>query len=89
MNIIFIVGMAGSGKSSLVGNFKEWLYKILTELFIFFFAKKPKAVRIINQKQTGEFLVNSGINKEKLKYIPAFYIDFNIYKHTLTAYDKL
>ena len=25
MNIIFIVGMAGSGKSSLVGNFKEWL----------------------------------------------------------------
>ena len=25
MNIIFIVGMAGSGKSSLVGHFKEWL----------------------------------------------------------------
>ena len=25
MNIIFFVGMAGSGKSSLVGNFKEWL----------------------------------------------------------------
>jgi glycosyltransferase involved in cell wall biosynthesis len=62
------------------GNFKEWFYKVLTRLFIKDFAKKAKAVRIINQKQTGDFLRNSGLADKKLKYIPAFYIDFDIFK---------
>jgi len=62
------------------GNFKEWFYKILTGLFVKKFAKNAKAIRVINQTQVSEFLVKSGINKEKIKYIPAFYIDFQVFK---------
>jgi glycosyltransferase involved in cell wall biosynthesis len=64
----------------MAGSFKEWFYKILSKLFIRFFTKKATAVRIINQKQTREFLIESKTNKDKLKYIPAFYIDFDIFK---------
>ena len=70
------------------GDFKERLYKYLTKLFIKKFVKKAKAVRIINKKQTPQFLKEIGINKEKLKYIPAFYIDFNIFKPLDFARDK-
>jgi len=62
------------------GDFKEWLYRILTKLFAEFLTKKTKAIRVINQKQTSEFLIKSGIDKSKLKYIPAFYIDLEIFK---------
>ena len=62
------------------GNFKEWFYRVLTGLFIKHFSKNAKIVRAINQKQVPEFLIKSGIKKEKIKYIPAFYIDLNIFK---------
>ncbi len=62
------------------GNFKERFYKILTKLFIRFFAKKAKAIRVINQNQVPEFLKESGVNEKKIKYTPAFYIDFDIFK---------
>lgn len=62
------------------GNFKEWLYKILTGLFIRFSAKKAIVVRVINQEQTPEFLIKSGVDKNKIKYISAFYIDLDIFK---------
>jgi len=61
------------------GSFKEWFYKILTRLFIKCFANKAKAVRLINQKQVPEFLIKSGVDEKKIKYIPAFYIDFNVF----------
>jgi len=61
-------------------DFKEWTYKILTKLFINYFAKKARVIRVINQKQVPEFLRKSRIDKNKIKYIPAFYIDFNIFK---------
>jgi len=61
-------------------NFKEWFYKILTKFFINWDAKKAKAVRVINQKQVPYFLKKSGLPKEKIKYISAFYLDFNIFK---------
>jgi len=63
-----------------VSSFKEWFYKLLERLFVNFFAKNAKAVRIINKKQTGEFLKKSGVDEKKLKYIPAFYIDFDVFK---------
>ena len=62
------------------GNFKEWFYKILERLFVNFFAKRAKAVRVINQKQTPEFLKKAGVDEKKLLYIPAFYIDLEIFK---------
>ena len=61
-------------------GFKEGIYKPITRIFINYFAKKAKAIRVINQKQVPEFLIKSGVDKNKLKYIPAFYIDFNVFK---------
>jgi len=62
------------------GNLKEVIYRSLTKLFIKKFIKNAKAVRIINKKQTPQFLKKISVDKNKLKYIPAFYIDFNIFK---------
>ena len=62
------------------GNFKEWFYKILTKYFIKFFAKKAKVVRVINKKQTPEFLKRAGVDEKKIKYVPAFYIDLEIFR---------
>jgi glycosyltransferase involved in cell wall biosynthesis len=81
--ILEIMHITGYPKA---GNFKEWLYKILTGLFIKRFAKNAKAVRIINQNQTGEFLKKHGVAENKLKYIPAFYIDFEIFKPKTSAF---
>lgn len=61
-------------------SLKEWFYKLLERLFVNFFAKNAKAVRVINKKQTGEFLKKSGVDEKKIKYIPAFYIDLGVFK---------
>jgi len=61
------------------GSLKEWFYRILTRLFIKWSAEKAGMVRIINQKQTLEFLKKTSISEKKIKYIPAFYIDLNIF----------
>jgi glycosyltransferase involved in cell wall biosynthesis len=62
------------------GSLKEWFYKILERLFVNFFAKKAKAVRIINKKQTGEFLKKAGVDEKKTNCVPAFYIDLDVFK---------
>ncbi len=69
--------IAGDPKA---GSLKESIYKILSRLFIRYFAKEAKAVRVINKKQTPEFLKEAGVDEKKLKYTPAFYIDFDIFK---------
>jgi len=62
------------------GNFKEWLYKILNRYLVRFSTRKAEAVRIVNKKQVPEFLKKAGVNEKKLKYIPAFYIDLDIFR---------
>jgi glycosyltransferase involved in cell wall biosynthesis len=62
------------------GNFKESLYRFLTRIFIGRIAKAATAVRVVNKKQTPEFLIKSGVIKEKIKYIPSAYIDLEIFK---------
>jgi len=62
------------------GTLKERIYKNLTRLFIKYFAKGAKAIRVINQKQVPEFLKKVGVGTEKIKYIPAFYIDLDVFK---------
>ncbi len=62
------------------GNFKDWFYKVLTRLFIRFSAKKAIAVRVINRKQTPEFLKKAGIPEEKIKFATASYIDLDVFK---------
>lgn len=61
-------------------NAKERLYKLIMWFFIAFDARKAKRVRVINQKQTPEFLIRAGVSKDKIIYIPAFYIDLDTFK---------
>lgn len=75
--ILEIMHITGYPKA---GSLKGWFYKILTRLFIKFFAKNAKAVRVINQKQTPEFLKKAGVDEKKIIYVPAFYIDFDVFR---------
>ncbi len=62
------------------GSFKGWFYKILTRLFIRFFTKRAKAIRVVNQKQVPQFLRKVGIPEKKIKYLPSFYIDLDVFR---------
>lgn len=75
--VLEVMHINGYPKAS---DFKERVYKFLTRIFVDHFAKKAKAIRVINQKQVPEFLVKSGVDGKKIKIVPAFYIDFNIFK---------
>ena len=75
--ILEIHHIVGYPKSA---NFKEWLYRILFRLFIGFDSRKAKAIRVVNQNQTPEYLKKSGIPESKIKYIPSMYIDFDVFK---------
>ena len=59
---------------------KEVIYKFLFKLFIRFDASKAKAVRVMNQKQVPDFLIKAGVPQKKLVYIPAIYVDLDIFK---------
>jgi glycosyltransferase involved in cell wall biosynthesis len=75
--VLEIMHVPGHPKSA---NFRELFYKLLVQLFVRFTAADAQAVRIINKKETGEFLLKNGIPREKLVYIPAFYIDLEIFR---------
>jgi len=60
-------------------GFKERLYLFLMQNFIGLDTWKAKFVRIINQHEAPKFLADAGIPREKMVYIPAFYIDLNIF----------
>lgn len=77
--ILEIMHIPGFPKSA---DFKEDLYKNLVKWFIKYDAKKAKKVRVINQKQTPDFLVDSGINRNNIIYIPAMYIDLDVFHRT-------
>jgi len=61
-------------------NTKELIYKILYKLFLRFDASKAKAVRVMNQQQVPVFLKRCGVPENKIAYIPAVYIDLDIFK---------
>ena len=62
------------------GNLKETLYRMFMRWFIAWDAAPARAVRVINKKETPEFLKRAGVPAEKLVYIPAFYIDLEVFK---------
>ena len=64
------------------GSFKEKIYRYLMSSFIRFDAKRAKAVRVVNKKETPEFLIKAGVPEKKIVYIPSMYIDLNIFKPT-------
>ena len=59
---------------------KEEIYRSLFKLFIGYDAKKAKAIRVVNQNQVPEFLVEAGVPKAKIVYIPSLYIDLDVFK---------
>jgi len=62
------------------GNLKEFIYRILTKLFIKIFARNALVIRVVNKKQTPEFLIKFGVDKEKIIYTPSMYIDLGVFK---------
>ncbi len=59
---------------------RERLYRWLTRMLIAWDARPARAVRVINEHQTPDFLVAAGVPREKLIYIPAFYIDLEVFQ---------
>lgn len=75
--VLELMHIAGYPKA---GDLKEWFYKNLNRYFLRFSAKCAEAIRVINKIQISEFLKKAGINDKKINYVPAFYIDFEIFK---------
>lgn len=61
-------------------NLKEKIYRNLMRWFINFDASKATAVRVVNKKQTPEFLIKAGVPENKIIYIPSMYIDLEVFK---------
>jgi len=61
-------------------HLKDRFYQWLSRFVLPRTTKSAHTVRVINQKQVPEFLQSIGIPKNKLQYIPAFYIDFQTFK---------
>jgi glycosyltransferase involved in cell wall biosynthesis len=77
--VLEVMHIPGDPKAA---GLKERLYRILTKIFIAWDAKKARAIRVINQKQTPDFLIKAGVLRSKIIYIPAFYIDLDIFRPT-------
>lgn len=61
-------------------NLKERLYRFAMRCFIKYDSSKARVVRVVNQHQVPEFLVSAGVLAEKIKYIPSFYVDLDVFK---------
>ncbi|KKT52730.1 MAG: Glycosyl transferase group 1 [Candidatus Yanofskybacteria bacterium GW2011_GWF1_44_227] len=61
-------------------DLREFFYKFLTRIFISIDSSKAKAIRVINKNEVPGFLKKAGVSESKIKYIPAFYIDLDIFK---------
>src|SRR3989338_6064768 len=61
------------------GSWKEWVAKLMTHVYIKHDVRNATAIRVIN-RQVGLWLEECGVPKEKIKLVPAFYIDLEIFK---------
>lgn len=75
--VLEILHIPGHPKAA---NLKEKLYRSLLKFFIKYDSARAKAIRVINKKQTPGFLTGAGIPEKKLLYIPAFYVDLDIFR---------
>ncbi len=60
-------------------SLKEKIYRLLFYFFIKYDSKKSKAVRVMNN-QVAEKLAGLDVPKQKIKLIPAIYVDLDIFK---------
>ena len=61
-------------------SLKENVYRSLMKWFIKLDVSRAKAVRVVNQKQTQEFLMKAGVPKEKIVCMSSMYIDLEVFK---------
>jgi len=61
------------------GSWKERVAKLVTRFYIAHDVCHASAVRVINN-QVGDWLIRAGVPKDKIKLIPAMYIDLDIFK---------
>lgn len=74
--VMEIFHIPGYPKSS---NAKEEIYKQLVKVFLKYDSSRAKIIRVMNGK-VGRFIEDCGILREKIKLIPAIYIDLEIFK---------
>jgi glycosyltransferase involved in cell wall biosynthesis len=55
---------------------REFLYRWLSGIMLPREARSAHAVRVINATQVPGFLIRAGVASEKIRTVPAFYIDF-------------
>lgn len=61
-------------------NFKEVIYRLFAFLFLRFDSWRSKVVRVVNNKQLPRFLIRAGVPRDKIRYIPSIYINFDLFK---------
>ena len=62
-----------------VGELKEKLLRIYSKWFLKRATKSAKAIRVVNKDQVPKFLVKAGVDQNKIKYLPSFYLDHQIF----------
>lgn len=62
-----------------LGSWKEYLARLMTYWYIARDVRNASAVRVINT-QVGTWLASVGVPQEKIKLVPAFYIDRAIFQ---------
>ncbi len=58
---------------------KEWLYCRWMRVAARWDARPASMVRVINRRETPEFLKKAGVSADKIRYIPALYIDRDVF----------
>jgi glycosyltransferase involved in cell wall biosynthesis len=61
-------------------SIRERIYRWLSYVMIPWGAQKACAVRVINRHEVPRFLIAAGVPESKILYMPAFYIDFEVFK---------
>jgi glycosyltransferase involved in cell wall biosynthesis len=63
----------------VTSSFREKIGRILSRLFLSIDATQSTVVRVVN-RATVDVLAGWGIDKEKIRIVPSFYLDFNVLK---------
>lgn len=61
-------------------NIKEMFYRFLARRILPLTSRWVKGIRVINEHETPDFLVAAGIERKKIFYAPAFYIDLATFR---------
>lgn len=75
--VLEVMHIEGWPKAS---GFRDLLNRWLRRMSLPWDARRARAVRVINENETSDYLVKAGVPREKLLHIPAFYIDSEVFR---------